>query len=201
VYSEDLNPFTHLATIPTGADLTTIRFEKARLVNLASRVRLTKDGGYCKELAFRDPGGSLACPYGQTETRIPAYEVTYSYTGQPLASDEYAVRNFTFSVYFRPDEFAPDLQNALSRGKLRRSDAAGYFALSTYREPAARLAIDDSHSHFCEGSYVDGAWVRADAGCKETISYTALTAPSLYVTVKVDPASSRVLRAATESAR
>src|SRR5271165_1159933 len=95
--TNNTNPATHSAYIPAGADLSTIRFEKARLVKVPSRIQYTSDTDYCKELAFRDPGGSIACPYARTEATVPAYEATYSYTGQAMASDEYAGRNFTFS--------------------------------------------------------------------------------------------------------
>jgi len=193
--AENLHPFTHLATIPAGADLSTIRFEKVRLVQLPSRIKYTSDEGYCKELAFRDPGGSMACPSARTEAPVSAYEVTYSFTGQPLGSDETGGRNFTLSVYFRPNELPPDVQKALSERKLSRSDAAAYFAVSTSREPAKRVVIDDRQSHFCAGNYVDGAWAHTDAGCLDTINYTSVTAPSDYITVKVDAASSRMQQA------
>ena len=200
-YTEDLHPFTHFAHVPVGADLGTIQFEKARLVKVATRIRRTTDLSYCKEAAFRDPGGSIACPYTQTEAPVPAYEVTYSLHGQPSASDEHAVRNFTFSVYLRPDELAADVQKALSGRKLSRSDSAAYFAVNTYRETAKRIAIDDKESHLCEGNYVDGLWTHTDPGCKDNISYAAVTAPSDYITVKVEPASSRMERASMVSAK
>jgi len=195
------NPFTHFSYIPAGADPGTIRFEKAKLVKVPSRVKYTMDADYCKEQAFRDPGGSIACPSTQTEASVAAYEATYSYTGQPLASDEYAGRNFTFSVYFRLDELAPDVQKALAGKKLTRSDAAGYFAVSTYREPVRRVAIDPRQSHFCAGNFVDGAWVHTDPGCRDNIGYTAVTAPSDYVTVKVEPVAQRLDQAGVVAAR
>jgi hypothetical protein len=201
LHTEDLQPFTHFAYIPAGADLSTIRFEKAILGKVPSRILYTTDAGYCTGLAFRDPGGSIACPGARTEATVPAYEVTYSLTGEPLASDEYAGRNFTFSVYFRLNELAPDVQKALSGRKLSRSDAAAYFTVSTFRAAARRVAIDDKQSHFCEGNYADGMWTHTDAGCKDTISYTPVTAPSDYISVKVDPASSRVQKAEMVSAK
>lgn len=54
-----------------------------------------------------------------------AYELTFSVVGPPLASDEYGSRNFTFEVYFQPDELPPELRQAISSRKQVRSDAAG----------------------------------------------------------------------------
>jgi hypothetical protein len=192
VQIEDIQLFTHLALIPAGADPGTIRFQKARLVLVTSKLRYAADERYCAQLAFRDPGGSMACPDIRTEARVPAYQVTFSLTGQPLASDEFAGRDFTFSVYFRPNELAPEVQEALSAGKLSRSAAATYFAVSTSPETARRVAIDGERSHFCAGNYVDGAWVHAAASCNDTISYTQVEAPSGYIGVTVDAASSTI---------
>jgi hypothetical protein len=201
VHTGDLHPFTHLAYLPAGADPGTIRFEKVKLVKVATRVKYAMDSNYCKQLAFRDPGGSIACPSAETEASAPAYEVTYSVTGQPLASDEHANPNFTFSVYFRPDELAADMQRTLAGGKLSRADRTAYFAVSTYREPVRRIALDETKSHFCEGNFVDGAWIHTDPGCKDNVSYTTVTAPSGYITVNVEPASRKRERAEMLSAK
>ena len=201
MHTGDLHPFTHLAYLPAGTDPGTIRFERVKLVRVATRVKYTMDSNYCKQLAFRDPGGSIACPSAETEASAPAYEVTYSVTGQPLASDEHASPDFTFSVYFRPDELPADMQKALVGGKLSRADRTAYFAVSTYREPVRRVAIDERKSHFCEGNLVDGAWTHTDPGCKDDVSYTAVTAPSGYITVKVEPVSKKLERAGMLSAK
>jgi hypothetical protein len=187
--TEDLHPFTHLAYIPAGTDLGDIRFEQVRMVKVPTRIIYTMDR--CGELAFGDPGGSSACPDARTEAPVPAYEAVYSFTGQPLASDEYAGRHFTFSVLFRPDELTSDAQEALTGRNLSRPEAATYFAVTTYREPVSRVAIDGQESHFCAGNFVDGLWTHTDRGCKDTIGYRAVTAPPDYITVKVDPISPR----------
>jgi hypothetical protein len=184
-----VHPFTHFAYIPVGADLGTIRFEKVTMVKVPAGFQYTTDPDYCQELAFRDPGGSIACPSAQSEAPVPAYEATYSFTGQPLASDEYGGRNFTFSVYLQPGELAPDVQKALAGGKLSRSDAAAYFAVNTYREAVRRVAIDNQQSHFCDGNFVDGMWAHTDPGCNDNVVYAAVTVPSGYITVKVEPVS------------
>jgi hypothetical protein len=197
--TEDLHPFTHFAYVPAGADLSTIRFEKVRLVKVPTKIKVTTDASHCKELAFRDPGAS--CTYTQTEASAPAYEVTYSLTGQPLASDEYADRHFTFSVEFRTDELAADVQKALSAKRLSRSDATAYFAVSTHRESVRRVAIDEKQSRFCAGNFVDGVWAHTDAGCQDDVSYTMVTVPSDYMTIQVDPVSLRTERAGLVSAK
>ena len=58
----------------------------------------------------------MCCPYTQNMSPAPAYKVTYSFTGPPLASDEYGNRYFTFRVYFRPEELAPTVRRAISAG-------------------------------------------------------------------------------------
>jgi hypothetical protein len=54
----DLQPFTHVAKIPADSDKSTIRFEGAKMVQVRTTIRYAMNGEYCKELAFRDPGGS-----------------------------------------------------------------------------------------------------------------------------------------------
>src|SRR5271166_3405372 len=48
------NPFTHLASIPAIVDPSTIRFEKLRMVELASKTKTTTNTENCKDLQFRD---------------------------------------------------------------------------------------------------------------------------------------------------
>ena len=92
--------------------------------------------------------------------RLAAYEVTYSYTGQPLASDEYGNRNFTLHVYFRPDELSSQVRKALTERKGDRGDLAGYFTVNVRRESAQRTAIDEARSHFCAGTSWTGCGLR-----------------------------------------
>jgi hypothetical protein len=148
----NLQPFTHFTWIPADSDKGTIRFERAKMVQVPTRITYTMN--YCQELAFRDPGGSMYCPYAQTESPAPAYEVTYSYIGRPLASDEYGGRNITFYVYFRPDELAPDVRQALTAKKRDRADLAEYFTVNAFREPVRRIVIDQAQSRFCDGNFV-----------------------------------------------
>jgi hypothetical protein len=129
-----------------------------------------------------------------------AYEVTYSFVSQPLASDEYGNRNFTFQVYFRPDELAPEMRQALSAKKRNRADTVAYFTVNMYREPVRRIAIDEARSHFCDGSFQDGAWNHDNASCTDEISLKAIAVPSDFVTVRVDPVSARPGRAGLVSA-
>jgi hypothetical protein len=183
---EDTTPFTRLAYIPAGYDVGTLRFERVRMVRVPSKIRYTTDNN-CEEPAYQEPGGSSGCTHAQTESPVTAYEVTYSYAGEPMASDEYSDRYFTLHVYFRPDELDAAVRQAASAKKQDRADTSGYFAVSTYREPVPRVVIDESRSTFCEGSYVDGNWVHRDANCVDNISYKTITAPSDYITVRVDP--------------
>jgi hypothetical protein len=187
---EELHPFAHVAWIPQGTDLSSIRFRGVKRVGVATERKSTTDVRYCGDQQFRDPGGSMYCPYTQFESPTAAYQVTYSYRGQPLASDEYGNTYFTFKVYFRPDELSPAVRDTLARHTIARADAAAYFDLTTYTAPVRHVVIDEAASTFCDGSLVDGAWVHTDPGCKDNVHYTTITAPSTYTTVKVDPAPS-----------
>jgi hypothetical protein len=191
VATRELSPFTHTARVAAGADIGTIRFQCIKRVQVPTRVRYTADSAHCDELQFREPGGSAACPQAKTEASETAYEVTYSVKSQPMASDESASREFTFSVYFRPGELPADVHKAIAR-KLSHTDLAGYFAVTTSVETAPRTAIDNEKSHFCAGNYVDGAWTHADRACLDDIRYGKAASSSGFLTVRVEPVSRRV---------
>ncbi len=76
VQIEVLNPFTHIAYIPAGADLGTIRFEKIRAVSLPTTVKYHANPHYCAEAASGDPGGSMFCPSATPQSFVHAYEAT-----------------------------------------------------------------------------------------------------------------------------
>src|SRR5271155_422877 len=73
---DQLNPFTHIASIPASVDPSTIRFEKLRTVELASKTKTTNDPN-CKDKQFRDPDGTN-CQSTAVEERVKAIEATYS---------------------------------------------------------------------------------------------------------------------------
>jgi hypothetical protein len=185
----ELRPFTHVARIPADSDTGTIRFETAKLVLVPTRIAYVLNSTYCRELVMRDTGGSMYCPHGQMGSPATAYEVTYSYIGQPLTSDGYGSRNFTFQVYFRPDQLAPRVRQALTETKVDRSDLGGYFTVNTFREPVRRMVIDDAKSHFCDGNFVEGMWTHTDASCNDEIQLKAVGRLSGYITVRVDAGS------------
>ena len=198
VVVKDLEPFTHVVVIPAGSDLESIRLQGVKTVTIPTRARSTTEARYCEEAALREPGGSMYCPFVEPEGFTRAYRVTYSYEGPPLGSDEYGDRHFTFSVYFRPEELGPAEQEALSRRKGGRAEAAELFTLTTSRESETRRVIDENHSTFCEGTYLDGAWAQTNPTCKDNVMFKTITAPSDYVTVRVDPApQSRALASAS----
>ena len=182
---KDLDPFTHVVRIPAGAEQSSIRFEQVKLVKIPTRVRFTENARYCEQLAFRDPGGSLYCPQAAFEGATPAYEITYSYEGPPMASDEFGGKHFTFRAYFRPDDFSAATRKMLSEKKATRSDLAAVFHLTSSREPERRIVIDEANSRFCEGNYVDGAWQRKDTQCNEIVKYKTVTSPAEYVTIRI----------------
>jgi len=168
---ETPQPFTHVAQIPADSDAGFIRFQKAKMVQIPTTIAYTTNPEYCKDIAVRDPGGSMYCSSARTGTPATAYELTFSVVGPPLASDEYGNRNFTFEVYFRPDELPPDVRQAISTRKRSRSDVAGSFNVSTNREPMRKIVVDEAKSHFCAGSLRDGSWTTSDASCKDQVHY------------------------------
>jgi len=185
----DLRPFTHSAYIPMGADLSSIKMESIRAVKVASRLRTVISQRYCEQRLI-EPGGSMYCPQTTEESPVQAYKVSYSFKGQPMASDEYGTHNFTFSVYFRPDELDPGLLRALSSGSISRTDAAEFFQVTTSRDSVRQTVIDEANSHLCDGNYVDGNWTHTDPKCAETVAYKVIASPSTYITVTVEPTSS-----------
>ena len=178
---DQINPYTHVASIPATVDPSTIRFEKLRMVELASKTKTTSDSQDCKERQSREPDGS-PCQTATVVERVQAVEATYSYNGPAVSSGEATPGRDTFSVYFRPEEVGVDGPVQ----KLKRDQAASFFHMSTYRAMVEQKVIDKEHSHFCEGNYVDGSWVRKDPKCQDQVQYTNQTVPSQYLTVQVD---------------
>jgi hypothetical protein len=186
---EHFHPFTHFASIPATANIQTVEFEKVRATKVFTKVKSTMDPGYCDELQFRDPGGSMYCPYTQYKSPAPAYEVTYSFTGQPLASDEYGNRHFTLQVYLRPEELTPAVRTAISAGNMNRAELATYFKVRTSRLPVRKTVIDRANSSFCAVRIMDGSWIQDDPKCRDKVSFKTVTMLSDYITVQVDPAA------------
>ena len=177
----EVNPFTHDASIPVGIDPSTIRFEKLKTVELASKTKTTTDLQRCKELQFRDPDGQ-GCQTTTVLEKVKAIEATYSFDGLAMSSGEASPGRETFSVYFRPEEVAADGPVE----KLNRNQAASMFQMTTYRPMVEQRVIDKEHSSFCEGNYVDGNWMHKDPNCQDQVKFTSQTVPSPYLTVQVD---------------
>ena len=186
---EDLRPFNHIASIAATSNPQTIKFERVKFTKVFTRVKSTSDLSYCKLLQFRDPGGSMDCPSTRYEVPAPAYEVTYSYIGQPLASDEYGNRysRFQFQVYFRPGELTPAVRSAISAGKTNRPELSSYFKLTTARLPTRVTVIDWAKSSLCSGDHLPGMWTRHDPHCLDHVTFKTVTRPSDYLTIRVEP--------------
>jgi hypothetical protein len=101
-----------------------------------------------------------------------------------MASDEYGNTYVTFRVYFRPDEISPELRRALSSGKIGRTVAAEFFALTTSRGSIQEILVDEANS------------VHTNAKCEDGINYIDVASASPYITVDVNPAASRFETAA-----
>lgn len=194
----DLQPFTHVAYIPAGSDLSSIKIESIKAVKVAGKRRAVTNQRYCDQ-PWSDPGGSMYCHHSTDESYVPAYRVTYSYRGQPMTSDEYGNTYFTFSVNFRPDEITPKLREVLSSDEVKRTALTEFLRVTTSRDSAQQVFIDEAHSTFCDGNYVDGNWMQTNPKCEDRIAYRKATSPSAYITVRVD-AASHLERAAAGSA-
>ena len=179
----DLHPFTNVASIPAGADLSSIRFAGVKTVNVATK--RVSDGRYCED--SQEPGGSMYCPSVKDLSPMPAYQITYSYNGPAMPSDEYGSTHFAFSVYLHPEQLDPAIREAISARHLNPADAAGHFKLTTYREPVARVVIDKQNSTFCDGAFMDGLWSHTDTKCEDKIVYKTVAEQSSYISVKIDP--------------
>jgi hypothetical protein len=133
----------------------------------------------------------MYCSSARPAAPATAYELTFSVAGSPLASDEYGNRNFTFSVYFSPDELAPDVRQAIA-GKHSRGDIAGSFTVSPSRELVRKTMVDEAESHFCAGNSLGGSWITSDPHCTDLIRYKTVSAPTDYVAVRIDAGPARV---------
>jgi len=184
-----LQPFANIAEIPVGSDVSSIKLEGIKAVKVATRRTSITDKGYC-EGGHREPGGSMYCPSTQDGSPVPAYQVTYSYNGPPIGSDEYGNNHFTFSVNVRPEDLDPTVVATISAHKMSRAAAAESLKLTTYRELVARVVIDEANSVFCDGNYIDGLWTQTDRNCEEKVTYKTVAMPSGYIAVRVDPAAS-----------
>jgi len=180
-----LQPFTNVEEIPVGSDPSSIKLEGIRAVKVATRRTSITDQRDC-ENGFQEPGGSMYCPSVQDGSQVPAYQITYSYNGPPLGSDEYGNGHFTFSVYMRPEDLDPAVSDAISAHKMSRAVAAEGLKLTTYRGLVQRVVIDEANSAFCEGNYIDGLWTHTDRNCRENVAYKTVAVPSDYITVRVD---------------
>jgi hypothetical protein len=194
----DLQPFTHVAYIPTGSALSSIRIEGIKLVKVATKRRTAGNERYCNQ-PWAEPGGSMYCQRITGESPVLAYQVTYSYRGRPMVSDEYGNTYFTFSVYFRQDEISPRLREILALGKIRRTALEEFFEVTTSRAPTQQIVIDSANSTLCDGNYLDGNWTRTNPKCEDKIVYQRVASASPYITVRVDSASSRIEAAAAAS--
>lgn len=192
VSNQQVQPFTHSAYIPVNSDPASIRFERVKAVEIHTSAASAKDSSYCDQLAFREPGGSMFCSGGKDGPLVKAYEVMYSYLGQPLASDEHGDGRFTFKVYFRPDEVAAPLREGMAFKKPNRTETAAFFTVKTEREAERHVQVDEARSQICPGHYSDGAWVKNDGTCKDELVYKTGVVPSGFVTVTVSPVATQV---------
>jgi hypothetical protein len=184
---EDISPFGGVALIPADADVASLRFEGVKATRIPTRIRYSADPAYCGAGA-QQPGGSMFCPQISTEARVDAFQVTYSYTGEPLGSDDRGGRRFTLEVYFRPSELPEPLLQLLTGGaRPGRVRASGYFEAAASRPTLRGYVGDEGRSRHCAGYYVDGNWVQVDDDCVEILRTRPADIPSDFITVKVTP--------------
>jgi len=198
----ELKPFTDIAYVPAAADPSSIRLESVKAVQLPTSRTAVTSAYYCSQ-PFQEPGGASPCPGIRDSSPVPAYQIVYSFSAPPMASDEYGASRFTFSVYFHPEDINPAVSQILSSGKARRAGLERYFRVSITNGSGQSLVIDEPASSFCEGNYVDGIWTRTDRNCQDKIAYKNASTPSGYLNVKVTPVDpgQKQLAAAAKSDR
>ena len=172
-----------VARIPAGSNLASIKFQGVKAVTLANTGTATD--GRCAAAERGEPGGSMFCAPSAARTREQVYQVTYSYEGLPLVSDEYGTTHSTFSVYFRPEELTGAERRLISVGKHGRTDTASMFEWTTSREVEARVVVDNSKSTMCTRTYLDGTRTQKDPGCQDNAIFKTISVPSDYVAVRV----------------
>ena len=187
VQVSDLKPFTHVAYIPTDADLSSVEIEGIKMVKVATKLLSITNAQDCDR---GTEGPSPNCSRTKYESYVPALRVTYSYRGPSPAWDDYGNTYFTFNVYFRTDEIGPELYRALSERKISRSAAAELFEISTSRGSVHEDVVDEAKSTLCDGYYADGNWVHTNSSCQDSVTYRKVARLSPYITVKVDRAAS-----------
>jgi len=175
-------PFAHSVDLPGSADVSTIKFEKVRKIKVRATINYGFDPAKCQELVTGELWRAPGCAYKTIKTTVAAFEMIYSYTGEPLASDEYASRTFTFGVYFRPEDLPEHLQTVLSGRKLSRSEAAAYFDVNIQRNSVTE---DPVLSRPCNGNFSEGPGILTNARCRGSVSSAVVTTASDEVTVVV----------------
>jgi hypothetical protein len=181
-HDRELDPYTHVASIPATVDPSTIRFEKLKMVDLASKTQTTIDPD-CKNRQFRDPDGSN-CDSVKVLEHVKAVEADYSFVGPQTSTGEGEIgpSRQTFAVYFHPEELP--VNGPVE--KLKREQAESLFQVSTSRPVVDQRVIDKQNSHFCDGNYVDGNWTQTDPKCHEDVHYMTQSVPATYWAVGVD---------------
>ena len=175
------DPFTNVAYIPATVDPSTIRFEKLRSVDLASKTKTTTNPEICKERQFRE-SDSAYCQTVTVVERVKGFEAKYSYSGTVVMAGEATPGRDEFSVYFRPE----DLGAVGPVEKLNREQAESLFDIATSRPTIEQKVIDKEHSQFCAGTYVDGNWTHTDPKCQDQVQYMNRTVPSPNLMVQVN---------------
>ena len=176
------DPFSHVASIPATVDPATIRLEKLKTVDLASKTETTTLPD-CKERQFRDPDGKNCDTVKVLET-VKAVEAEFSYIGPQVTTVDAPTGPIrqSFTVYFHPEEVPATALDS----NLKREQMASLFQISTSRPMVEERVMDKQNSHLCEGNYVDGNWVQKDSTCKDQVQYTTRAVPASYWAVAVD---------------
>jgi hypothetical protein len=180
-------PMAHTVNIPADTRLSSIRFESVKLAGIYNTDTAATDGR-CEQALRGEPGGSMFCAPAEPAVKESVYKVTYSYEAEPMASDESNNKHYSFNVYFRPEELTAEDRKLAALGKSARAEIAAIFEWTTTRENQTRVVVDKANSNFCEGTYADGSFVKANPKCEEHVNYKTVAIPSDYITVKVSAA-------------
>jgi hypothetical protein len=138
VQISDLEPFTHTAYLPVGADLSSIRLEGIKRVKVATKLRSVTDPNDCIDRGIE--GIPPFCSRSTYESRVPAFRVTYSYRGPSTASEKVSVLSLAFTC---STEVPPQQSHVGTRGYTGRFAASVGMRYPQFLERSTSLDLGE----------------------------------------------------------
>jgi hypothetical protein len=181
---EKINPFTRVAYVPFGTDLSTIKFDNVKAVKTDTEKVSTWDEYACRETV---DGPSAFCPSVNYDKPVPAYRITYYF--ETITPDDSGDIYSSIEFYLAPSELTPALTAKLAVLKtLSKAERAKLFTLAFNQSPVQKDVVDEVNSKFCDGYYTDSGFTKYDDKCQDQLAYKTITTNPDDVTVVLTPA-------------